>query len=68
MAPKLASAPAKMRKSDPGADMYALALMLLIMIVLGSAYSYLQSQPGGAAMAQPAAIATEQKSRSPTTR
>ena len=53
------SAPVSMR--NPDATAQALALLVLIMLVLASTYLYLNSAPDGAAMAQPAPIALEQK-------
>jgi hypothetical protein len=50
-----------MRRRDPDMAVNALIMMVLIMIALASGYLYLHNQPGGAAMAQPAAIAMEKK-------
>jgi hypothetical protein len=61
MARKPASMPGKMRRRDPDTAVNALIMMVLIMIALASGYLYLHNQPGGAAMAQPAAIAMEKK-------
>lgn len=61
MARKPASMPGKIRRHDPDMTVNALVLMVLIMIALASGYLYLHNQPGGAAMAQPAAIAMENK-------
>jgi hypothetical protein len=56
-----ASKPSTARKHSPDTTTNALALLVLIMIVLASGYFYLHNQPGGDAMAQPAAVAMEKK-------
>ena len=56
----LASAHKPARKHDPDATMNMLALLVLLMIVLGSGILYWQHEAGGAA-STPASIAMEKK-------
>ncbi len=58
--PLAASKPAQARAVDQDTTVKALVLLVLIMIVLGSGFLYLQDRPGGAATA-PAPIALEKK-------